>query len=580
MYWVRLYIFETPQTRVFVYGYATQATGTSGAWRMGHTNLQSGWSLCHYSRFFSATELDDWRQQLNQPQVTLQTSAGPVTILIPGGLRLRPRVYAQPKDGTAREIPKSFSDQIAHLDSHWQLAKMDLVRTLFPPATQTPEAMIVAAKSLLTELATQTGIAFLGNESGRFGNFEVIRYLHGTYQTRDGLSCRAEPGNGSEQNPPTFVVTLDYPLAEHPELLVGCRLFAGSGYTLDTLVFDRIELWSRGSPPVRFVANQSFSAFEVSVRVPGRGDLTAYHRHALIGQINFSFGIEGERRRLLTPWAQTLPAHLRERAASIPTRDHLDMRVGGPPETSWAQADLDAARFVKVLSPVSGEGRFLLNTPESQIEAIEFLSGLASKSTVRRCVIADPYFDSTGIQSLIVKFSRVPEVLVLTSHKRDIEKRTFWDGIRQWLGITSKRKIGVELPEILIELSKTCEQYRAHLPPRFKIMNLANETLSDQQFHDRYFLLEHQGDALMHEKEVWILKNSFSSAAKRFPLVICKAPPETSNEIADYVAKLQAGSLPRRPECIRLRNHAYPERPRSVRMARWILQNANLSVGI
>jgi hypothetical protein len=73
-------------------------------------------------------------------------------------------------------------------------------------------------------------------------------------------------------------------------------------------------------------------------------------------------------------------------------------------------------------------------------------------------------------------------------------------------------------------------------------------TLSDQQFHDRYVLIEHEGDDQIHEKEVWILTNSLSSIAKRFPLVICKAPPETSHEIANYLAKLQAGNLPERPD--------------------------------
>jgi hypothetical protein len=296
---------------------------------------------------------------------------------------------------------------------------------------------------------------------------------------------------------------------------------------------------------VRFTPNQPFGKFEVSIRRLSQPDLIAYQCQYIIGEVNVSMNIVAETRRLLRPWSAAMPANLRDRAAGIPDRDHIDLQVGH--QTSWIQAEVEAFHLARLISPPIGRARFLPPGQESQIEAVEFLAGMMLESGVARCIIADPYFDSTGIGSLLVRLRRLPELVVLMSHARDAKKESWTvlskivSKLRGFFGIGTTTS--VVPPQVFRELKETCQSYHEHLPARCRLINIGNGTYSEQQFHDRYLLIERSSDGLPSSQEVWMLSNSFSGAAKKFPLVICPLPPDAAAQVADYIARLQAGKV-------------------------------------
>lgn len=72
---------------------------------------------------------------------------------------------------------------------------------------------------------------------------------------------------------------------------------------------------------------------------------------------------------------------------------------------------------------------------------------------------------------------------------------------------------------------------------------MQNEQATEQQFHDRFLLLETKGGI-----EGWILGNSFNSQSRRYPAVMVELPADVLEKVEEYVEGLRAGNVPGREE--------------------------------
>ena len=93
------------------------------------------------------------------------------------------------------------------------------------------------------------------------------------------------------------------------------------------------------------------------------------------------------------------------------------------------------------------------------------------------------------------------------------------------------------------EMASFLKQNASLLPDNLKVLNIQNENATEQQFHDRFLLLEKE-DGL----QGWILGNSYHSQAQRYPAVMVELPNDVLKEVEDYVEGLRSGKVAGRKE--------------------------------
>jgi hypothetical protein len=169
-------------------------------------------------------------------------------------------------------------------------------------------------------------------------------------------------------------------------------------------------------------------------------------------------------------------------------------------------------------------------------------------------VIADPYVDRTVVESLLVRVPDLKEVVILASHTRSTRPpEPRWPAIARLMATVEaqiRRLCRIQAPTPLrpdpaIGLVEACEHYRERLPARVRVLNLESTTGQGQQFHDRYVLVDGDGGL-----EVWVLTNSLSMLARRFPLLITKVDHELARQVAAYLDSLERGTIQDRPELL------------------------------
>jgi hypothetical protein len=513
MFWIRLYAVEIRSTLYLVYGYAVSAEEQLSRW--ADSTLYEGgstWRLRRFNCFLSPRDLTEIGSQAESGSISLSTRTASVAIEC-NPLRKRPTVYATARSLISSGSPQSFSEDIAELDSYWCLSKKELIDQIFPERILGLEETRKAIRELFSHLQSDTGISFLADEVGRFGNFEIVRYLSGDVRRSDGLCCLISRSDRS------LVVWVEPPLAGMPNLSVNCCMFNGGGPKGRTRVLDELRDCRPGLI-VRFCPAEAFTQYEVSVWCEGR--LVAHLHHSVMRSIGANLTIGGPTRRQVTRWSSSFNARLRERAERVRLDSRQQLIVRSSADDPWRNAELEAQTLAQSWFPSSNEGRFFPNAQESTLAAIEFLSDLMRRPGVIRVLIADPFFDRIGVESLLTRLGDVKEVRVVASH--------FTDGHST-------------LEDKTRELVAACDLVRHVLPRNLELSNLESPGGSTQQFHDRYIRIEFGDGKRISKREVWMLSNSLSSLAVRYPLLVTPLIGDVANDVASYLNSLWNAKL-------------------------------------
>lgn len=513
-YWVRLYSVERAGSHYFVYGYAVSAKGTPSAWKMSNLPVSgSTWKLKQFNCFADDVEIQRLQQAAENGTITIPLGGQPLS-LVSSRLAHRPRVIAIPHEALSDERPKSFSDDMAEMESHWELDKRVLIERLFPNPPFDAETAQRVTTELLEQLEAETGIKFGNDDSGRLGNLDVFRHLSGDFRLPDGLCCRSLRTKSGDVERLSLLVWLEPPIADLPNLLVGCRLFNGGNASGRTCVMSEVREYSRGEK-IDFIPQEPFSQFEVSVWSEQR--LVGYRTFSIVRGMSFNMHVGGAKNRVRTKWSESLPAELRERAETVSSGISQRSQIGSGDADPWRETELAARQTVRTGFSGKTAARYFGVTPENQLESLEFVSGLILRPNVKRVTIANPFFDDIGVESLLVKVAQTQEVLVLASHTSSSGGKA--------------------------RLSSSCEALRDKLSRNVTIINIETPGEATQQFHDRYVLIEME-EGSPTESELWMLSNSFSSMAKNYPLIITLLPPDVAEEVAAYLGELEQGKPP------------------------------------
>lgn len=513
-YWVRLYAVERAGSHHFVYGYAVSAKANLNQWRSSNVPVSgSTWKLKQFNCFADQVEIQRLQQAAENGTITIPLGGQPLS-LISSCLAHRPRVIAIPHDALSDDRPKSFSDDMAEMESHWELDKRVLIERLFPnPPFDAGTAQRVATE-LLEQLEAETGIKFGNEDSGRLGNLDVFRHLSGDFRLPDGLCCRSLRKKSGDVEQLSLLVWLEPPIADLPNLVVGCRLFNGGSASGRTCIMSEVREYSRAEK-IDFIPQEPFSQFEVSVW--SEQGLVGYRTFSIVRGMSFNMHVRGAKNRVRTKWSESLPAELRDRAETVPSGISQSSKVGSGSADPWRETELAARQTVRTGFSGKTAAKYFGVTPEAQLEALEFVSGLILRPNVKRVTIADPFFDDIGVESLLVKVAQTQDVRILASHTSSSGGKA--------------------------RLLASCESLRDKLPRNVTIINIETPGEASQQFHDRYVLIEMDEDSNA-ESELWMLSNSFSSMAKNYPLIIAMLPPDVAEEVAAYMRDLEQGKPP------------------------------------
>ena len=557
MNWVCLYCVETNGRPWLFYGYATRAEGLPpSGWRRQQVATFNGVELVEFQRAADDAAVAAFRAGLHQATTTIDLGGGQSAAVEHGGLKARPDVFACPKTPDPAGVPVSLSDQLATAGTHWQLAPAALVRALYAHPALPPDEREDCLSRILTRIGESTGVDFLGHDAGRFGNFEDIRFLLGSYDQPDGL-CH-HPERATDQAGASVVCWIEPPLSASSPLLIGCRLFSGPPRDGRTLVLDVVRRWpGPGAAPLRFTAAEPITSYELSVWAEEGGKLLARQDHWVLREVATGLALDDPARAVTTAWDREFTEPLRQRVAAETGVTHSPLVVGGYRRDPWVEAEDRKRSFLRQLGPGAGTGRFFPAGQDHHVETILFLARLMIRREVRRVVIADPYLDKAAVESLLVRIRDVPELVVLSSHDRPAAEPDdgWWKGSPaktacHWLTAAENALFGRTAPPATEEptagLVRTCEQYRAALPDRVTVVNVRHANGAGRKFHDRAVLVDLEHGV----REVWSLTNSLSMLARRYPLLVTRVPPEVARSVAEHLAQLERGQVPGQPDLV------------------------------
>lgn len=507
-FWCCLYVVEEQGTRSLVYGYAVSAQEPSTQWASSQVWECAAWRIKRVNCFLTEQDLRILVEQFQTGRLRLSAKSDDVEIESEGLCR-RPSVFAVPRTLISHGSPRSLSEDPAIVDAFWRISKRALINKIFPESRFADDQVRESTRILFRELQSQTGISFLNEEAGRFGNFEIIRYLSGDIRSPDGLCCLNSYSDMS------LVVWIEPPLDGKGELSVNCRLFNGGWAQGRTCILDELRKWTPGTR-LRFSPSEPYSEFVLSVWCNGK--IIAYQNYTVIRSASVNLTASGQTRRIATKWSRQFQGKLRERAERIQLDTTQQMIIKSPQDDPWRTSEAEASAIVESWFPQGSQGRFFVNASGSTLEAVEFLAELIRQPRVVRATIVDPFFDRIGVESLLSRLGDAKDVKVLTSHS---------------LG-------GGATVDGTIDLTAACELCRETLPIKLEVINIESPGGNTQQFHDRYIVIESENEQLVPNKEVWMLSNSLSSMAVRYPLLIVPLTPKVASQVANYISSLES----------------------------------------
>ena len=255
MNWICLYCVEHEGEVWLFYGYATRADGipASEHWRRQVINTVSGGiRFVEFQMSADDYAVGQFRNDLRGASTTLRLTSGETVTLQHGGLVFRPEVLSALRTPDPSGCPVSLSDQLTRLGAHWQLNPRFLLSFLNSRTTLPANEREECLSRILRWISDSTGVDLAGQDAGRLGNFEDVRYVCGSYDQPDGLRHRPEPA--TKNGGASVLVWIEPPLAKQSSLLIGCRLFNGHPRHARTLLLNEVRRWAGpGTPPLRFI---------------------------------------------------------------------------------------------------------------------------------------------------------------------------------------------------------------------------------------------------------------------------------------------------------------------------------------
>lgn len=358
----------------------------------------------------------------------------------------------------------------------------------------------------------------LGTDSQRLGDFEVFDFAYGRHNDIDPLKSSIIKIKENGQFLGDAVKISIKHNVFRGKLYLRCRTRNGNN-----IIGDQLRLVKDGNTgqDLIFKISEKCSEIEVSVwdaeEASNEKPITLLYenRCSLMRTMSMNTQLMGIKGSLETRWTKKLSNKSGNKSINNKFRKRFRYysKAGSFEKDPWVPASRDMMDFVKLNFPQKSNAIFFEKGWQDENRFVKWLQEVVGKDKTHRVILIDPYFDAEAVS----KF------LGLANYS-DLAYEVITD-------IATEESKGNEITE-------ACINIKSILPNRVNIYGLSRANGgSNQIFHDRLLIIFGEEE----NPNVYMLSNSISGVAKKFPSVIIPVPNDVGNELVEYYLQFISG---------------------------------------
>jgi len=519
---MNLYVFHRPSDgfNALIYGYALDiGEAEPFPWHTININSNRRWKLLCFRCVINNTDIDTYLKEFDSKEKYVIEEK---QIDLPGWA-LRPAIYVLGRDDHGKGI-KSLTDRVCRGKIYYALDKTAFLERLFPPDNMEREKVKEDILRLEAGVLKDIGIKLFSSDSDRFGNIEIYDSLDSSSLLEPiGLhvgmikETRTSMNRPWSQQPISQGVTIwaDETFEVNLPVWVNISLFNGRNNSVNTIA-DELKQIQRVGEEIKCKAEEPVSSLKIKVWSE-HGELLHCSHSYLVRSININMALQSGKKIIKDPWSEKLPKKYQAKVENVESLSRESINIGGYSFDPWVPEGEAFQRTLKSLFSSPSQDRFFDATQEGEVLFFEYLQSLFDRNEVRKATFIDPFFGEEATVRLLPRLKNPSlSVEVITSL------------------VNKKNEGDTETP--LEKMQKTLLQNKTLLPSNFKVINVQNNNASEQQFHDRFLLLETSNGT-----EGWILGNSYHSQSQKYPAIMIKLQEDIITEIVQYFSDLLIG---------------------------------------
>ncbi|GEM_PF-771864 len=413
-----------------------------------------------------------------------------------------------------------------------------------------PELIALA----VSRMSEDTGLDFARSDKVRFGDLELLTFPALSDQERSlldvqwvderrGLAVRFDPVQLREVATVRFRVSLeDAGNVMHAATAKAC--------------LDNEGKYSHTFAITNYLSEQNDTAdvevYWAKSEQPDEEVLCCRWRCSFVREIALRGSMVGPRTSVIkSDWLQKTVQRddLKARADSVMTVNRrtptFNDAVGGRNADPWVSINREVSELFSSLFPAASKGGFFersgIGDKAGRLEFAEWFKKLLAKYSDHQVVIFDPFFDTAGLDLILVSASGASDYLVFTSLPKQKKQAERGEGVMEEPAADMANEAeeagddeahdsyasDSDAPTRVQNLATSCEGSRELIADvKLRIFGMAAKRL-----HDRYILVAgHDGIPVAG----FNLSNSLQAAAQNHPLLVTPIPADLLPKVDQY----------------------------------------------
>lgn len=479
-----------------LYGFAVPTKQLTYPWKFQHVEKTQ---QCIWSAVLSSEEIANFSQSLTH---TSQIVLGGKELKSQGLIK-RPVVLSNDRNNKTDGPVSDFS----RVTEYWNTDKKALLCKIEETIDLTGKELFRSIQCLLTWVQKECGIDF-SKDAARIGNFEVydFRTTDNAFDIYIHKECGLKKTSIYKKEPIS------------KDLIVNC-VAERHGRSIS----NQTKRFQRDSQELDFFAEEPMSRVIIQIWEVESGNLIFSKEVSLIMGISLSMNIGSPAYQICDPWSHKLFSSAANRSdiikkqietVSKTTRAQI-ITLNGSEHDSIDTAISNSRTLLSVYQRNRTKGAFIANIQkDGEINSFLKIREYIDLPSVKRVIIADPYFSVISAQKILSRIPRTDIQINIITSLTDTDPDT-------------NKKLDI------------CEKYREFLTNYASILhnNLSILNLKrgkEPVFHDRYLVRFFEDGRI----DGFLLSNSFNSMGQFYPFVIAPMEQEVCYEVCDYLENL------------------------------------------
>lgn len=394
-----------------------------------------------------------------------------------------------------------------HVSEYWNVHKGALFQNIKSSLCADGKELYLRIQRLLAWLKEECGIDF-SKDGSRIGNLECfsVPLFEDVFEIETHKEC------GLKQT--TILKRLPFP----EDVIVNC-----TAEHRNRTVLNQAKLFRAEEPKLDFFADEAMSRVVVQIWKKDSGELLFSKELSLILDISFSMNFESPTYLIHDPWSDQLFGSAANRSDTIRkeivttsriTQDRV-VTIKSNTHEAIDTAMQEGQSFFSNYKETPSKGAFIRNVQkDGEIDSFIKIREYLETSSVKKVIIADPYFSVLSAQKLLTRIPRTDVELEIVLSLVDVDPDTG------------------EKNDVLKEYRKFLAKNASILHQNLTIRNLSRG--GKPVFHDRY-LIRFFDDGQI---DGYLLSNSLNSMGQFYPFAIAPMEKAVCYEVREYLNDL------------------------------------------